>query len=72
MSRMPWSKMTASSPAKAGSQALQLGMVAATKWLEPSWCCKPSPPSVVRPDVAPNKNPRACWSAAAQIWSPTR
>jgi hypothetical protein len=24
-------------------------MVAATRWLLPSWCCSPSPPSVVRP-----------------------
>src|SRR2546425_405552 len=56
---MPASRITASSPACAGSQALQLGMVAATRWLEPSWCCRPSPPSVVRPEVAPSRKPRA-------------
>ena len=42
------------------------------EWLVPSWCCKPSPPSVVRPDVAPSRKPRERWSAAAQMASPTR
>jgi hypothetical protein len=28
--------------------------------------------SVVRPEVAPSRKPRARWSAAAQIASPTR
>ena len=32
---------------------------AATRWLVPSWCCRPSPPSVVLPEVAPSKKPRA-------------
>ena len=27
-------------------------------WLWPSWCCRPSPASVVRPAVAPSTNPR--------------
>ncbi len=52
--------------------ALASWTAAATRWLLPSWCCKPSPPSVVRPEVAPSRKPRARWSAAAQIASPTR
>ena len=42
---------------------MQFGMVEAKRWLWPSWCCKPSPLSVVLPDVAPIKKPFACESS---------
>ena len=34
--------------------------------LWPSWCCRPSPVSVVLPAVPPIRNPLACMSPAAQ------
>jgi CheY-like chemotaxis protein len=56
-----------------GAGAIGAGAGAsAVSCLLPSWCCRPSPPKVVRPEVAPNKKPRARWSAAAQMASPTR
>jgi hypothetical protein len=72
MRRIPSSRITAGSYAKHGSYARQLGTVLATRWLVPSWCCRPSPASVVRPAVAPSMKPRERESAAAQIASPTR
>jgi hypothetical protein len=38
----------------------------------PSSCCRPSPFNVVRPWVAPRRNPRARWSAADHTMSPIR
>ena len=61
-----------SSYAKAGSNAWQAGTVAASSRLWPSWCWRPSPANVVRPAVAPSRNPRARESAADQMESPTR
>ena len=40
--------------------------------LWPSWCCRPSPASVVRPAVPPSMKPLARQSQAAQIKSPMR
>ena len=69
---MPSSTITAISKANAGSYASRFGTGMASTWLLPSWCCKPSPDSVVRPDVPPSKNPRVRMSAAAQIKSAMR
>src|SRR5664279_3336458 len=51
---------------------MQFGIVLARMWLCPSSCCRPSPFSVVRPEVPPRRKPRACMSPAAQARSPTR
>jgi hypothetical protein len=72
MRRNPSCTITASSYANAGSYARQFGMVDASRWLWPSWCCRPSPLSVVRPAVPPIRNPRARLSPAAQARSPMR
>ena len=45
---------------------MQFGIVPARMWLWPSSCCRPSPFSVVRPEVPPSRKPRACMSPAAQ------
>ena len=55
-----------------GHPAWQVGTVDANTNEWPSWCCRPSPMSVVRPAVAPHRNPRARASAANQMRSPTR
>jgi hypothetical protein len=47
-------------------------LVAASSSECPSLCCRPSPVSVGAPGGAPIRNPRAIWSAAAQIESPVR
>ena len=49
-----------------------LGISAAITWLCPSSCCRPSPLSVVRPEVPPIRKPRARISPAAQARSPMR
>src|ERR1022692_2517234 len=36
---------------------MQLGTVLACSMLWPSWCCKPSPASVLRPAVPPQRKP---------------
>ena len=46
---MPWSTMTASSPAKRRVVGPAVRHRRGDRWLVPSWCCRPSPPSVVRP-----------------------
>ena len=55
------------------AQALGLlGTAAAARWLWPSWCCSPSPASVVRPAMPPIRKPLQRESAAAQMRSPIR
>ena len=48
------------------------GTVAACKSEWPSWCCRPSPISVVRPAVPPRRKPRQRMSPAAHARSPVR
>ena len=49
---------------------MQVGTVLASTMLWPSWCCSPSPESVVRPAVPPHRKPLPRASAKAQIRSP--
>src|SRR6266566_174441 len=55
---MPSRTITAVSYANAGSYARMFGIDVASTWLCPSSCCRPSPFNVVRPAVAPQRNPR--------------
>ena len=48
----------------------RFGITEARTWLWPSWCCRPSPFSVVRPAVAPRANPLPRASPKAQKRSP--
>ena len=70
--RSPSCMITATSWEYVGSYDTQFGMVAESRWLWPSSCCRPSPLSVVRPAVPPSRNPRARESPAAQARSPMR
>ncbi len=72
MRRSPSLMIVDISYANAGSYAWHTGTVDASRRLWPSWCCSPSPSSVVLPAVAPSRKPRARASAADQIKSPTR
>ncbi len=70
--RIPSRTITAVSNANAGSYARIEGRAVASRWLCPSWCCRPSPFNVVRPAVAPIRKPRPRASPNAQIWSIVR
>ncbi len=70
--RSPSLTMWAISYPYAGSYATTAGFVDASSGECPSACWVPSPVKVVRPAVAPMRNPRAIWSAADQMPSPER
>ncbi|MNS91279.1 hypothetical protein D3C86_1454770 [compost metagenome] len=72
MRRMPSCMITASSYWNVGSYEMQFGITAWNTCEWPSSCCRPSPFSVVRPEVPPSRKPRERMSAAAQHRSPIR